>query len=250
MFRNRVSDSVIFACALFAAWLISGSCLAQTEKLSLSTGALPPIGSVPGHPGFIEELARTAFKRIGVDVDVITVPVERSLINANSGLDDGDIYRVAGVEREYPNLIRVPEKVLDTDFVAYSKRSGIRIRNWADLKPYSVAYATGWKAYERNVKEAREVTNTSSLHELPALLESGRVDVILMDRWQGRWVIQQGGYKFHLHEPPLARFERFMYLNKKHAALVPRVAKALAEMKADGSYQKLYNRYLKPLDTR
>lgn len=250
MVRNRNSNFALFAGTLLAACIACGSCLAQTAKLSLSTGALPPLTSVPGHPGFIDELARAAFKRIGVEVEVTTVPTERSLINANSGVDDGDIFRVAGVELEYPNLIRIPEKTLDNDFIAYTKRTEIRIRTWADLQPYSVAYATGWKPYERNVKGVKELTKTSSIDELPSLLEKGRADVILMDRWQGQWVVRQSGYKFRLLEPPLARFEMFMYLNKKHAALVPKVAKALADMKADGSYQKLYDLYLKPLNTR
>jgi polar amino acid transport system substrate-binding protein len=221
-----------------------------TAKLSLTTGALPPLTGTPGHPGFIAELARAAFGRVGVEVEVTTVPTERSLINVNSGLDDGDIFRVAGVEREYPNLIRIPEKTLDNDFVVYAKRSDIQIRNWDDLRPYSVAFATGWKPFERNVKDVKELTNTPSIQDLFPLLEKGRADVILMDRWQGQWIVHQQGYKVRLLEPPLARFEMFMYLNKKHAALVPKVAQALADMKADGTYQQLYDRYLKPLDSR
>jgi polar amino acid transport system substrate-binding protein len=42
----------------------------------------------------------------------------------------------------------------------------------------------------------------------------------------------------------------FMYLNKKHAALVPKVTQALIDLKADGSYQQFYNQLLKPLDVR
>jgi ABC-type amino acid transport substrate-binding protein len=40
-----------------------------------------------------------------------------------------------------------------------------------------------------------------------------------------------------------------MYLNNKHAALAPKVAASLAQLKADGSYQSLYDSILKPLDT-
>lgn len=224
------------------------SCQAQTTRLSLTTGALPPITASPGHPGFIDQLARIAFKRVGVDVDVTAVPTERSLINVNAGLDDGDIFRVAGVEKDYPNLIRIPEKTLDNEFVAYSMSADIQIRTWADLKPYSVAFATGWKPFERNVVGVRQLTRTPSIHELLPLLANGRADVVLLDRWQGQWIVHQGGYKVHRIEPPLARFEMFMYLNKKHAALVPRVAEALAAMKADGTYQSLYDAYLRPLD--
>jgi polar amino acid transport system substrate-binding protein len=240
----------LFGVAVLLATVLTSHALAQTAKLSLTTGALPPLVSSPGHPGFITELARAMFKRVGVEVEVTTVPTERSLINVNAGLDDGDIFRVAGVEAQFPNVIRIPEKTLDNDFVVFTKRSDIKIRTWADLQPYSVAYATGWKPYERNVLGVKELTKTPSINELPALLEKGRVDVILMDRWQGQWVVRQSGFDFHLLEPPLARFEMFMYLHKKHAALVPRAAKALADMKADGSYQKLYAQYLKPLEGR
>lgn len=248
--RNSSGFTVLFIYALLVVSITSGTCLAQTAKLTLTTGALPPLSSAPGHPGFLNELAKTAFGRLGVEVEVLALPAERSMINVNSGVDDGDMFRIAGVERDYPNLIRIPEKVLDFEFIVYTKRTDISIRNWDDLQPYVVAYTTGWRIFDLNVKGVRELTKTSSLHELFPLLEKKRADVILLDRWQGQWIVHQNSYKVHLLEPPLARLEMFMYLNKKHAALVPRVAKALADMKADGSFQKLYDLYLKPFDNR
>jgi polar amino acid transport system substrate-binding protein len=82
------------------------------------------------------------------------------------------------------------------------------------------------------------------------LLEKGRTDVVLLSLWVGQWLVHQEGYQFKPMDPALARLEMFMYLNKKHAALVPKLAQALREMKADGSYQKVYDATLKPLDTR
>ena len=235
---------------LLASLALNPAGFAQPAKLSLTSGGAPPLTASPNHPGFLDELAKAMFKRIGVEVEVTAVPTERSLINVNAGIDDGDLFRVAGVEVEYPNLIRIPEKIMDNDFVAFTKRTDIRIRRWADLKPYSVAYTTGWKIYDRNVKGVQELVTTASINGLPSLLDNNRVDVILMDRWQGQWVLQQTGHQFMLQEPPLASVEIFTYLNKKHAALVPKVAQALRDMKADGSYQKIYNATLKPLDTR
>ena len=248
--RHLKRFSAIFAGVLWATGIASGSCLAQAAKLSLTTTMLPPLTSSPGHAGFIDELARDAFKRIGVDVEILVLPAERSLINANEGLDDGDVFRIAGLERDYPNLLRVPGKMLDNEFMAYTNRADIRIRNWADLQPYVVAYATGWRIFDLNVQGVKELTKTASIRELFPLLEKGRADVVLMERWQGQWMVRQQGYQVRLQEPPLARVEMFMYLNKKHAALVPQVAQALADMKADGSYRKLHDRYLKPLDAR
>jgi polar amino acid transport system substrate-binding protein len=231
-----------------ASLLASGSGLAQTGKLSLVTGALPPLSAAPGHPGFLNELARALFKRVGVEVEVSTLPVERVMINVNSGLDDGDLFRTAGAEQDFPNLLRVPEKVLDFEFMAYTNRPEIRVATWADLAPYVVAYTTGYRIYDRSVKGVKEITKTASIQELFPLLDKGRADVVLIDRWQAQWIIRRDGYLARPIEPPLARVEMFIYLNKKHAALVPKVAQALAEMKTDGSYQKLYDAYLKPLN--
>jgi polar amino acid transport system substrate-binding protein len=140
---------------------------AQTAapRLSLTTGALPPLTAADGRLGFIEEIARAAFGRVGVEVEVNTVPTERSLINVNAGRDDGDIFRVAGVEKEYPNVVRIPEKTLDNEFIAYTttERTDIKLAGWDDLRPYSVAFATGWKPFERNVVGVRELTKNPSM---------------------------------------------------------------------------------------
>jgi polar amino acid transport system substrate-binding protein len=229
----------------------SGPVPAQTKKLSLVTvAALPPLSASMDRPGFLNILVAGAFQRIGVEVEVTIVPAQRALINVNSGVDDGDIFRAPGVERDFPNLIQVPEPLLGYDFVAYTKRPDIQIRNWDDLKPYSVGYASGWKIYENNVKNVKEVTTTPSILELFALLEKGRVDVILLDRWGGQSIVHEMGYKLKPLEPALAHTNMFMYLNKKHAELVPKVAQALRDMKADGSYKKIYDATLKSLDTR
>jgi len=39
--------------------------------------------------------------------------------------------------------------------------------------------------------------------------------------------------------PPLAVQEMFIYLNKKYSNLVEPLARALAEMKKDGSYERI-----------
>jgi len=47
---------------------------------------------------------------------------------------------------------------------------------------------------------------------------------------------------------PLAVKEMFIYLHKKHHSLVPQLSQALVEMKKDGSYQTLFNKYLMPFN--
>lgn len=220
------------------------------EKLVLASGVLPPYAASPAGPGFAELVAREAFRRLGIEIEVVGLPAERALINANAGIDDGDLSRIPGLESEYPNLVRVPEKMMDFEFVGFTRNLDFRVEGWHSLRPYAVGLVTGWKIYERNTREVRERITVRDPEELFALLALGRAEVVLMERWEGLWQARSAGMAVHTLEPPFARSEMFLYLNNKHAALVPRVARALADMKADGSYQRIFDAVLKPLERR
>lgn len=224
-----------------------GLAFAARPSLSLSTGTLPPLASSPARVGFVDALTREFFGRIGIDVTLTALPFERSLINANAGLEDGDPFRASGFEAEYPNLVQVPERIMDVDFVAYALRADVQVRDWSDLARYSVAYVTGWKIFERNAKAA-DVTTVRGLDRLFPLLSAGRVDVVLVDRWQGLWLAREAGLAAKALEPPLARVPMFTYLNRRHASLVKPLAAALAEVKRDGTWQRLYDQILRPLE--
>ena len=233
--------------ALAAGVIAPRMAFAARPTLTLATGALPPLTGETGQPGFLDELLRQAFDRIGIDATVIRVPTERALVNANTGVEDGDAFRAPGFEKDYPDLVQIPEKLLDFDFVAYAMRPDIQVRNWSELAPFAVAYVTGWKIYERNVK-ARTITTVRELGQLFPLLAKGRADVVLLDRWQGLWVARKANTAARPFDPPLARVAMFAYLNRRHAALTAPAAAALADLKRDGTWQKLYDRILKPLE--
>jgi len=48
-------------------------------------------------------------------------------------------------------------------------------------------------------------------------------------------------------QPPLADKDMFLYLHKKHRNLIPRITASLRAVKADGTYQRLVDRFLTPL---
>jgi polar amino acid transport system substrate-binding protein len=219
-------------------------------RLLLTTVALPPLGSTAETPGFLEMVAREAFRRVGKEIDVDTLPGERALVNSDAGLDDGDLMRAPGFEKAFPNLIQVPETIGGMDFMAYTNRRDIKgPLTWESLSNYIVGYTAGWKIYDRNVK-AKEISKVRLIDDLFPLLALKRVDLVLIDRWQGLYAARKfaDGGSMRLIEPPLASSPMFIYMNKKHAGLVPKIAQALASMKADGSYQKIFDATLKPYE--
>lgn len=218
------------------------------DKLVLSTGVLAPY-TTPDHKGFLDLLVPAVFQELGVDAELLAYPAasERALLNANEGIDDGLAMRIEGLERQYPGLVRVPEELVSNDFVAIATRHRFATPGYDALKPYVVSYIIGWKIFEANVPGVQELTLVRDADQMFTLLEKGRADVVLYERWQGLAASRARGLKVQVMEPPLARTRMFMYLHRKHAALVPRAAEALVRLKRNGTYQRLYDSVFKPL---
>jgi polar amino acid transport system substrate-binding protein len=225
-----------------------GRALAAETVLSLATGSREPLISVPGRPGFVEEVAREALRRAGFGLRVVPLPVERALVNANAGIEDGDLYRAAGFEKDYPNLVQVPQAIVEQDFVAFARRADIVVRGWPDLARHSVAYVTGNKILERQLQGMAEVTSVRDNAALFGLLAADRVDVVLINRWVGHLAARQANLAVRAQEPPLLTVPMFVYLHRRHEALVPRLATTLAEVRRDGTWQRLYDQILEPLE--
>lgn len=250
---NRHSAPPLFRCGLlprllFCVLALGLATMGQAEeKIVLSTGVLEPY-TTPDKKGFLDQLVAALFREIGRQGEVIVYPTatERGMLNANEGVDDGLAMRVAGLEKQYPNLIRVPEPVAVNDFVAYTTGRRFVTDHWSSLSPYIVTYIIGWKVFEQNVPEGKEITLVRDADQLFRLLTTQRADVALYERWQGLAKSRALGIKVQVMEPPLVRTNMYIYLHRKHAALVPRLAEALVKMKRDGSYQRIFDRTLQP----
>lgn len=213
---------------------------AQTT-LDLSTYAGSPLSNTD-RSGLYDRILTEAFNRIGVKIEITHLPAERSLKNANMGITDGDFVRISGLEKLYPNLVRVPEKIIDFEFVAFSKEHDIKIVDWESCKPFHVGIVRGWKILENNLAEVASLTRVKNQKLLFKLLERNRVDLIVYSRLEGYEVMRQLGMKhIKVFEPPLAVREMFLYLNKKHKSLIPQVDQALKGLKRDGTYEKFVN---------
>jgi len=226
--------------------LLTGIAAAQ-QTLTINTGDAPPLHTVQ-QTGFIDRVLKAAFQRLDIHVTILEVPAERSLINANAGIADGDSDRIAGLEKIYPNLLRVPEKIMDWNFVAFSKEISFQTNDWDSLQPYSVSFIRGWKIFEHNVVNAAVITPVKNVQQLFTLLMKNRADVALYDQWQGLAYIKQNRLNnIKLLTPVIVTKEKYLYLHKKHQHLVLKIALALKEIKADGTYQSLYQLKLAPL---
>jgi polar amino acid transport system substrate-binding protein len=233
------------ALQLCTAFFPATPCFASAP-LVLGTFAGPPLSN-ESRTGFYDLVLLEAFRRIKQPLTIVNLPAERSLLNANSGITDGDFVRISGLERLYPDLIKVPEKIVDFEFVAFSRNVRMKTSSWASLKPYDVAIVRGWKILEENIVDTRSLVRTKDQRQLFRLLANERADIVIYSRFEGYALLKDLGLKdVTALEPPLAVREMYLYLNRKHQALVPRLAKALREMKTDGAYRAIRLKTLGP----
>ncbi len=232
--------------AVFVAFVVLTVSTGAAAELVINSGRKEPFTTEDG-TGFYDVLVKALFGRLGIEARCVRLPSERALINADAGIDDGNIARIAGLEETYPNLLRVPGKIIDFEFMAFTADADFKVSGWDSLAPYNVGFITGWKIFETSISKARSVTQVRNPGQLFTLLENRRVDVVMFDRWGGLWWIRAHGVAAHALEPPIAVREMYLYLNKKHEALIPRVSAALAQMKENGEYQRIYDQTLTPL---
>ena len=217
---------------------------AAADALRINTGVGAPYIQAD-HKGFLDLLVPEIFRRIGIQAEAVGYEAsERAMINANNGIDDGMAMRIKGLEAIYPNLLRVEEKIIDNDFVAYSVRHRFPTTDFDSLKPYQVGYIIGWKVFEAPLRAAPAITLVQDARQLFSLLENDRADVVLFERWQGNWLVRERKIPARLLLPPLVTTEMYMYLHKKHAHLLGPLTEALRAAKADGSYRRIHEQSL------
>jgi polar amino acid transport system substrate-binding protein len=159
---------------------------AQASELliQLNTTGQPPLNTASQN-GFMDEITFEAFRRLNITLRIVQLPAERGLKRANRGIVDGEMSRVKGLDKHYKNLIRVPEKIMDWEFVAFSHLPSCLTQGWESLSDKSVAHLNGWKILENNIPATAEVIKTSNANILFNLLQKKRTDYAIYEVWGG-----------------------------------------------------------------
>lgn len=234
MFIIKISLIVLFVLQLFPLKVASAS-----SKLILTTWTKNPLSNAH-NTGYLDVFIKKAFKGIDLQVDIVQNPVERSITDANSGLYDGEFIRVSGLSNVYPNLIQVPAKIFNFEFVAFTKNKSIRVDGWSSLKPYRVGIVTGWKILEKNISNVRERSDLSNPESLFKMLDSDRIDVAVYSNFLGSMLIKKLNLKNILvKKPSLATKPMFLYLHKKHKKIIPSLTKKIRELNTSILFQHL-----------
>jgi polar amino acid transport system substrate-binding protein len=208
---------------------------AQAIQLTLSTN------NTARDRRILELVSQEAARRLGWTLSIVSLPSERSLVAANLGEVDGEGLRVAGLEAQYPNLLRVPERFTSVSFTAFSADPAVTLeRGFDSLASLRVAFIKGWKLYESRVPSALALHRVDGPEQMFRMLADKRIDVALYTLIDGQRVASSLGMaQIRPILPALAEQDMFVYLHRRHAAQVPQLAQAVHAMKADGSLARM-----------
>ena len=236
-------------CAVLILLVVLSTLYGTGNKFYIST-SYKNLLSNPEKSGMLDRIMDEAFHRIGLEAEIVFSTTEKSLVDVNAGLLDGELNRVAGMVEQFPNLLQVPEPNMTMHFVAFAKQD-FKIDGWESIRNLYIGIVKGWKILEQNTTGFPHRSLVPSETELFTMLHKDRLDVALYSKLTGYAALEEMNYDelFHL-EPPLVSRKMYLYVHKSHAALVPKIADALRSMKDDGSYQRIVSDstdpYIKP----
>ncbi|XLZ68781.1 transporter substrate-binding domain-containing protein [Massilia sp. SR12] len=186
-----------------------------------------------------EQIMREAYRRLGINLVLHRLPGERTLIQANEGKMDGELYRKLGMEREYPNLVIVPVPLQTYEIVIFSRGTSFVVNGWDSLRPYTLGFVRGIKIVQENT-HGMKIEAVATMPQAFEKMMMGRTDLVLGNRSSGIAVIRALNLEgISVLEPPLASFPVYHYVHKRHEALVPELTRMLRQMQADKTIERL-----------
>lgn len=182
-----------------------------------------------------QEVVQEAYKRIGYDVQFKMYPANRAISLANQGVTDGDIARIKGTEKTFPNLIPVPTPVIDFQGTAFTISVTKDIQKWSDLKGLKIGVVRGVR-YATIGTEGLNPFFANNVPHLFKLLKDGRIDIAVAGTRQGQLEIEKSLNKSGIHSvgKPLFTAPLYHFIHSSNKDLVSPLNKALANMKAQG----------------
>lgn len=210
--------------------LLSFSGLSQSQSMKL---AIPDDSS--GLDEYSLTVIKEAYRRIGMTAEFLQYPVKRANLAADSGIVDGILFRREGLEREFPNMVRIPVVIKQDDVVAVIKDKTIKTNGWDSLTPFTVGCLLGFDSATQNLSPAQSVVTVNSAKMLYTMLELGRIDIIVDARTRALQMLADLDLKsMIIVEPPLLSVTLFHYINASKRNLVQPLIKALTDMTNEG----------------
>ena len=200
---------------------------------------------------YFEEVAEEVYVRDGIRFNIIAAPSKRTLKNTNDGVYDGLAFRADGINRKFPNLIKIPTSVLTFQHLIYTHED----YDFSDVADFDDLYAlvrknnytVGYDSASKKSREELAPLSENNIYHFPAqrqgfeMLKRKRIHAYLATPGiYVRYLFRQEYSHYPLKEVGVfSEFPVFTYLHRKHKNLIDRLDRVYSEMHADGTLQRI-----------
>lgn len=176
----------------------------------------------------IEQRLQAAYLALGYQLIVQRLPSGRSLLMANQGEFDGELFRVAAVAAQFPQLKAVPYPLASIQLHAYVLVAPAKDwQHWQHNSQFTVAYVRGFQLAEQYPLAGRRVA-VNTVQQAAQMLLQQKVDLVLEDN-SSMESLQNLDPNLQQLPAVLAEAELFHFLHQKHQALIPALQHQLSK---------------------
>lgn len=225
-----------FALVAAIIFLVSQTALAQ-QTLTFSV----PAGSRVNASFYV---LQEAYSKLDIAIELKELEPANALYKSNEGYVDGELFRIDGITKNYPNLIKVPVSIGKLEGTVFTINESFTVDGFESLRPYRIGVRQGIVYAERGTF-GMDVYLTKKTDDLFKALISGDVDIIITNRTNGIRKIQSvyPDSKIKALAPPVVTQNFYHYLHIKHAQLLPSLIRTLKNMEASGQIEKILSEH-------
>ena len=242
---------LLFAISLFLMTAVSQA----RQTLVIATNDYPPYITADKSSYFLGDLFAEIGARINIDFEFHFYPWKRGEQAVEDGNAWGTIPYRKTEAREKNYLFSDALYLADSHFFAYSadgSKPRIKFDDLTDLRPYRIGGIQGYYYEPWFEKAGLDVQYSHSEEQNFLLLQHGRIDLFSTATTMGWYVIEslfppQEVAKFYTLEKPLVQGDGLFLMTSKDypqtRILLEKFNQALREIKSDGTYARLVNKY-------
>jgi len=247
--KSNLTRSIIFSCvwAMLANISAMSSAIGSTNNVEVPHPTRNIVLSTTNHSDTplyqqANKILSVALLKLGYRLTIKTLPNQRSLLWANNGITDGELFRVSTLNlKTLPNLLQVTEPLFTIDQSVLSKIE-IDVDGWNSMKNYSIAYERGTKFIEENEDKFKHVYLVNRTEQAISMVFNDRADLTITSFSTATKFLRKNkahAKSIKILQPPLARITLHVYLNKqRHEKLAKALSHVLKDMKKNGLFQK------------
>jgi polar amino acid transport system substrate-binding protein len=225
--------------------------LAQASEITITYADYKPYSfEAAGKPVGLEiDLLNEALgKRMGLTLRHQILPWERAQQMVKAGVADGYVATITEERTKYADASH--EAVTFWELALYSRKGDPRFNNIKTLEalaPFKIGTLNGNGWVKKNL-QGMQIEYVNKMALLPKMLQAKRIDVIPDDRLVMRDLLSTSDAAAHIDEHLLDFTRNGMHLligktSPLHARLAEFDA-VLLQMKKDGSWQRIHDKYL------